>query len=46
VDRFRDNALRQHFKRLVKSGGLAHIDTGSYHLSKTLWLLKKGIQAR
>ncbi len=36
-----DNALRQHFKRMLKSGDLARFDTGIYYLPKASRLLKQ-----
>lgn len=36
-----DNALRQYFKRMLKSGDLARFDTGIYYLPKASRLLKK-----
>ena len=36
-----DNALRQYFKRMLKSGDLARFDTGIYYLPKVSRLLKK-----
>lgn len=36
-----DNALRQYFKRMMKSGDLARFDTGIYYLPKASRLLKK-----
>ena len=36
-----DNALRQYFKRLVRSGDIERFDTGIYYLPKTSRLLKK-----
>lgn len=36
-----DNALRQYFKRMIKSGDLARFDTGIYYLPKASRLLKK-----
>ena len=36
-----DNALRQSFKRMLKSGDLARFDTGIYYLPKSPRLLKK-----
>ncbi len=36
-----DNALRQHFKRMLKSGDLVRFDTGIYYLPKVSRLLKK-----
>lgn len=41
LDGINDNALRQYFKRLVKTGDLAHFDTGIYYLPKTSRILKK-----
>lgn len=36
-----DNAMRQYFKRMLKSGDLARFDTGIYYLPKASRLLKK-----
>lgn len=36
-----DNALRQYFKRMVKSGDLIRFDTGVYYLPKDSRLLEK-----
>lgn len=36
-----DNALRQYFKRMLKSGDLARFDTGIYYLPNTSCILKK-----
>ena len=36
-----DNAIRQYFKRMLKSGDLARFDTGIYYLPKASRLLKK-----
>lgn len=36
-----DNALRQYFKRMIKSGDLARFDTGIYYLPKASQFLKK-----
>ena len=36
-----DNALRQYFKRMLKSGDLVRFDTGIYYLPKVSRLLKK-----
>ena len=36
-----ENALRQYFKRMLKSGDLARFDTGIYYLPKASQLLKK-----
>lgn len=36
-----DNALRQYFKRMLKSGDIARFDTGIYYLPKASRLLKK-----
>lgn len=36
-----DNALRQYFKRMLKSGDLARFDTGIYYLPKASRLLQK-----
>lgn len=36
-----DNALRQYFKRMVKSGDLIRFDTGIYYLPKASRLLEK-----
>lgn len=41
LDGLNDNALRQHFKRMLKSGDLARFDTGIYYLPKASRLLKK-----
>lgn len=41
VDGINDNALRQYFKRMLKSGDLARFDTGIYYLPKASRLLKK-----
>lgn len=36
-----DNALRQHFKRMVQSGDIIRFDTGVYYLPKASRILKK-----
>lgn len=41
LDNLNDNALRQYFKRMVKSGDLIRFDTGIYYLPKQSRLLKK-----
>ena len=41
LDGLNDNALRQYFKRMLKSGDLALFDTGIYYLPKVQRLLKK-----
>ena len=41
LDGINDNALRQYFKRMLKSGDLARFDTGVYYLPKASRLLKK-----
>ena len=41
LDGINDNALRQYFKRMLKSGDLARFDTGIYYLPKASRLLKK-----
>ena len=41
LDGINDNALRQYFKRMLKSGELARFDTGIYYLPKASRLLKK-----
>lgn len=41
LDGINDNALRQYFKRMLKSGDLARFDTGIYYLPKASCLLKK-----
>lgn len=41
LDGVNDNALRQYFKRMIKSGELARFDTGIYYLPKASRLLKK-----
>ncbi len=41
LDGLNDNALRQHFKRLLGSGDLARFDTGIYYIPKVSRLLKK-----
>ena len=41
LDGLNDNALRQYFKRMLKSGDLARFDTGIYYLPKASRLLKK-----
>lgn len=41
LDGMNDNALRQYFKRMLKSGELARFDTGIYYLPKASRLLKK-----
>lgn len=41
LDGMNDNALRQYFKRMLKSGDLARFDTGIYYLPKASRLLKK-----
>lgn len=41
LDDMNDNALRQHFKRMLKSGDLARFDTGIYYLPKASRLLKQ-----
>ncbi len=41
LDSLNDNALRQYFKRMVKSGDLIHFDTGVYYLPKASRLLGK-----
>lgn len=41
LDGINDNALRQYFKRMLKSGDLARFDTGIYYLPKTSRILKK-----
>ena len=43
LDGLNDNALRQYFKRMLKSGDLARFDTGIYYLPKASRLLKKVI---
>ncbi len=41
LDGINDNALRQYFKRMLKSGDLARFDTGIYYLPKASRLLNK-----
>lgn len=41
LDNVNDNALRQYFKRMVKSGDLIRFDTGIYYLPRQSKLLKK-----
>lgn len=41
LDGMNDNALRQYFKRMLKSGELARFDTGIYYLPKASRLLKQ-----
>lgn len=41
LESLNDNALRQHFKRMVKSGDLVRFDTGVYYLPKASRLLGK-----
>ncbi|SDH36668.1 DUF6088 family protein [Marvinbryantia formatexigens] len=41
LDNLNDNALRQYFKRMVKSGDLIRFDTGIYYLPRQSRLLKK-----
>lgn len=41
LESLNDNALRQYFKRMVKSGDLIRFDTGVYYLSKDSHLLEK-----
>ncbi|NBJ04452.1 hypothetical protein D3Z62_31775 [Lachnospiraceae bacterium] len=41
LDGLNDNALRQYFKRMLRSGDLARFDTGIYYLPKASRLLKK-----
>lgn len=41
LDGINDNALRQYFKRMLKSGDLARFDTGIYYLPKASRLLRK-----
>lgn len=41
LDGMNDNALRQYFKRMVKSGELARFDTGIYYLPEASKLLNK-----
>lgn len=41
LESLNDNALRQYFKRMVKSGDLIRFDTGVYYLPKASRLLKK-----
>jgi len=41
LDGVNDNALRQYFKRMTKSGELERFDTGIYYLPKASKLLKK-----
>lgn len=41
LDGINDNALRQYFKRMLKSGDLVRFDTGIYYLPKASQLLKK-----
>ncbi len=41
LENLTDNALRQYFKRMVKSGDLVRFDTGAYYLPKASRLLKK-----
>lgn len=41
LENLNDNALRQYFKRMVKSGYLIHFDTGVYYLPKASRLLGK-----
>lgn len=41
LESLNDNALRQYFKRMVKSGDLVRFDTGVYYLPKASRLLKK-----
>lgn len=41
LDGVNDNALRQSFKRMVKSGNLIRFDNGIYYLPKTSKLLNK-----
>lgn len=41
LENLTDNALRQYFKRMVKSGDLVRFDTGVYYLPKASRLLKK-----
>lgn len=41
LESLNDNALRQYFKRMVKSGDLIRFDTGVYYLSKDSRLLEK-----
>lgn len=40
LDGISDNALRQYFKRMVKSGDLIRFDTGIYYLPRATRLLK------
>lgn len=41
LENLNDNALRQYFKRMVKSGDLVRFDTGVYYLPKASRLLGK-----
>ena len=41
MDGLNDNALRQYFKRMLKSGDLVRFDTGIYYLPKASRLLNK-----
>lgn len=41
LDGMNDNALRQYFKRMLKSGDMARFDTGIYYLPKASQLLKQ-----
>ncbi len=41
LESLNDNALRQYFKRMVKSGDLIRFDTGVYYLPKASRILKK-----
>lgn len=41
LDGINNNALRQYFKRMIKSGDLMRFDTGIYYLPKASRLLKK-----
>lgn len=41
LDGMNDNALRQYFKRMLKSGDMARFDTGIYYLPKASRLLKQ-----
>lgn len=41
LDGINDNALRQYFKRMLKSGDLVRFDTGIYYLPKASQMLKK-----
>lgn len=43
LDGISDNALRQYFKRMVKSGDLIRFDTGIYYLPRATRLLKTAI---